>query len=52
VALDLGRFQIFEQLKASQASFAQLHAEQPFTVAGGGADSDNTQARSSAEAQP
>ncbi|PUE12666.1 FAD-dependent oxidoreductase [Limnohabitans sp. T6-20] len=33
VALDLGRFLSFEQLKASQASFAQLHAEQPFTVA-------------------
>jgi pyruvate/2-oxoglutarate dehydrogenase complex dihydrolipoamide dehydrogenase (E3) component/uncharacterized membrane protein YdjX (TVP38/TMEM64 family) len=32
-ALDLGRFLSFEQLKASQASFAQLHAEQPFTVA-------------------
>jgi pyruvate/2-oxoglutarate dehydrogenase complex dihydrolipoamide dehydrogenase (E3) component/uncharacterized membrane protein YdjX (TVP38/TMEM64 family) len=33
VALDLGRYLSFEQLKASQASFAQLHAEQPFTVA-------------------
>jgi pyruvate/2-oxoglutarate dehydrogenase complex dihydrolipoamide dehydrogenase (E3) component/uncharacterized membrane protein YdjX (TVP38/TMEM64 family) len=33
VALDLGRFLSFEQLKASQASFAQLRAEQPFTVA-------------------
>jgi len=33
VALDLGRFLSFEQLKASQASFAQLHAAQPFTVA-------------------
>ena len=33
VALDLGRFLSFDQLKASQASFAQLHAEQPFTVA-------------------
>jgi pyruvate/2-oxoglutarate dehydrogenase complex dihydrolipoamide dehydrogenase (E3) component/uncharacterized membrane protein YdjX (TVP38/TMEM64 family) len=33
VALDLGRFLSFEQLKASQASFAQLHAEQPLTVA-------------------
>jgi pyruvate/2-oxoglutarate dehydrogenase complex dihydrolipoamide dehydrogenase (E3) component/uncharacterized membrane protein YdjX (TVP38/TMEM64 family) len=33
VALDLGRFLSFEQLKASQASFAQLHADQPFTVA-------------------
>jgi pyruvate/2-oxoglutarate dehydrogenase complex dihydrolipoamide dehydrogenase (E3) component/uncharacterized membrane protein YdjX (TVP38/TMEM64 family) len=32
VALDLGRYLSFEQLKASQASFAQLHAEQPFTV--------------------
>ena len=28
VALDLGRFLSFEQLKASQASFAQLHADQ------------------------
>ncbi len=33
VALDLGRFLSFEQLKASQASFAQLHAEQPLAVA-------------------
>jgi pyruvate/2-oxoglutarate dehydrogenase complex dihydrolipoamide dehydrogenase (E3) component/uncharacterized membrane protein YdjX (TVP38/TMEM64 family) len=33
VALDLGRYLSFEQLKASQASFAQLHDEQPFTVA-------------------
>ena len=33
VTLDLGRFLSFEQLKASQASFAQLHAAQPFTVA-------------------
>jgi len=33
VALDLGRFLSFEALKASQASFAQLHAERPFTVA-------------------
>jgi pyruvate/2-oxoglutarate dehydrogenase complex dihydrolipoamide dehydrogenase (E3) component/uncharacterized membrane protein YdjX (TVP38/TMEM64 family) len=33
VALDLGRFLSFEQLKASQTSFAQLHAEQPMTVA-------------------
>jgi pyruvate/2-oxoglutarate dehydrogenase complex dihydrolipoamide dehydrogenase (E3) component/uncharacterized membrane protein YdjX (TVP38/TMEM64 family) len=33
VALDLGRFLSFEQLKASQASFAQLHADQPFAVA-------------------
>jgi pyruvate/2-oxoglutarate dehydrogenase complex dihydrolipoamide dehydrogenase (E3) component/uncharacterized membrane protein YdjX (TVP38/TMEM64 family) len=33
VALDLGRYLSFEQLKASQASFAQLHAAQPFTVA-------------------
>jgi pyruvate/2-oxoglutarate dehydrogenase complex dihydrolipoamide dehydrogenase (E3) component/uncharacterized membrane protein YdjX (TVP38/TMEM64 family) len=33
VALDLGRYLSFEQLKASQASFAQLHAEQPLTVA-------------------
>jgi pyruvate/2-oxoglutarate dehydrogenase complex dihydrolipoamide dehydrogenase (E3) component/uncharacterized membrane protein YdjX (TVP38/TMEM64 family) len=33
VALDLGRFLSFEQLKASQANFAQLHAEQPLTVA-------------------
>ncbi len=33
VALDLGRYLSFEQLKASQASFAQLQAEHPFTVA-------------------
>ena len=33
VALDLGRYLSFEQLKASQASFAQLHADHPFTVA-------------------
>jgi pyruvate/2-oxoglutarate dehydrogenase complex dihydrolipoamide dehydrogenase (E3) component/uncharacterized membrane protein YdjX (TVP38/TMEM64 family) len=33
VALDLGRFLSFEQLKASQATFAQLQSEQPFTVA-------------------
>ena len=33
VALDLGRFLSFEQLKASQAGFAQLYAEQRFTVA-------------------
>jgi pyruvate/2-oxoglutarate dehydrogenase complex dihydrolipoamide dehydrogenase (E3) component/uncharacterized membrane protein YdjX (TVP38/TMEM64 family) len=33
VALDLGRYLSFEQLKDSQASFAQLHAEQPFAVA-------------------
>lgn len=33
VALDLGRFLSFEALKASQASFAQQHAERPFTVA-------------------
>ena len=33
VALDLGRYLSFEQLKASQVSFAQLHAEQPLTVA-------------------
>jgi pyruvate/2-oxoglutarate dehydrogenase complex dihydrolipoamide dehydrogenase (E3) component/uncharacterized membrane protein YdjX (TVP38/TMEM64 family) len=33
VALDFGRYLSFEQLKASQARFAQLHAEQPFTVA-------------------
>ncbi|MEY3509645.1 MAG: Mercuric reductase [Pseudomonadota bacterium] len=32
LALDVGRFLSFEQLKASQASFAQLHAEQPLTV--------------------
>jgi pyruvate/2-oxoglutarate dehydrogenase complex dihydrolipoamide dehydrogenase (E3) component/uncharacterized membrane protein YdjX (TVP38/TMEM64 family) len=33
VALNLGRYLSFDQLKASQASFAQLHAEQPLTVA-------------------
>jgi pyruvate/2-oxoglutarate dehydrogenase complex dihydrolipoamide dehydrogenase (E3) component/uncharacterized membrane protein YdjX (TVP38/TMEM64 family) len=33
VALDLGRYLSFEQLKSSQASFAYLHAEQPLTVA-------------------
>jgi pyruvate/2-oxoglutarate dehydrogenase complex dihydrolipoamide dehydrogenase (E3) component/uncharacterized membrane protein YdjX (TVP38/TMEM64 family) len=33
VALDLGRFLSFDQLKASQASFAQQHAEQPLAVA-------------------
>ncbi len=33
VALDLGRFLSVEALKASQASFGQLHAERPFTVA-------------------
>jgi pyruvate/2-oxoglutarate dehydrogenase complex dihydrolipoamide dehydrogenase (E3) component/uncharacterized membrane protein YdjX (TVP38/TMEM64 family) len=33
LALDLGRYLSVEQLKASQVSFAQLHAEQPFTVA-------------------
>jgi len=33
VALDVGRFLSFEQLKASQASFAELHAAQPLTVA-------------------
>ena len=33
VALDLGRFLSFEALKASQAGFAQLQAERPFTVA-------------------
>ena len=33
VALDLGRYLSFESLKASQASFAQLHAQQPVTVA-------------------
>ncbi|WP_090044223.1 FAD-dependent oxidoreductase [Limnohabitans sp. 2KL-27] len=32
VALDLGRFLSFEQLKASQAGFEQLHAEQPLAV--------------------
>ena len=33
VALDLGSFLSFEQLKTSQAGFAQLNAEQPFMVA-------------------
>ena len=33
VALDLGRFLSVEALKASQADFAQLQAERPFTVA-------------------
>ena len=33
VALDLGRYLSFEQLKASQAGFNQLYAQQPFTVA-------------------
>ena len=33
LALDVGRFLSVEQLKASQASFAQLHADQPLTVA-------------------
>ena len=33
VALDLGRFLSVEALKASQAGFAQLQAERPFTVA-------------------
>ena len=33
VALDLGRFLSVEALKASQADFAQLKAERPFTVA-------------------
>ena len=33
VALDLGRYLSFEQLKASQASFAQLQADQPMMVA-------------------
>ncbi len=33
VALDLGRYLSFEQLKASQASFDQLYAQQPLTVA-------------------
>jgi pyruvate/2-oxoglutarate dehydrogenase complex dihydrolipoamide dehydrogenase (E3) component/uncharacterized membrane protein YdjX (TVP38/TMEM64 family) len=32
VALDLGRYLSFEQLKASQAGFNQLYAQQPFTV--------------------
>ena len=33
LALDLGHFLSIEQLKASQASFVQMHAEQPFAVA-------------------
>jgi uncharacterized membrane protein YdjX (TVP38/TMEM64 family) len=33
VALDLGRYLSFEQLKSSQAGFAQLQAQQPITVA-------------------
>ena len=33
VALDLGRYLSFEQLKASQASFDQLYAQQPLMVA-------------------
>ena len=33
VVLDLGRYLSFEQLKASQAGFNQLYAQQPFTVA-------------------
>jgi len=33
VALDLGRYLSVEQLKASQASFEQLHAQQPLWVA-------------------
>ena len=33
VALDLGSFLSFEQLKISQEGFAQLNAEQPFMVA-------------------
>ena len=33
LALDVGRFLSVEQLKASQASFAHLHADQPLTVA-------------------
>jgi pyruvate/2-oxoglutarate dehydrogenase complex dihydrolipoamide dehydrogenase (E3) component/uncharacterized membrane protein YdjX (TVP38/TMEM64 family) len=33
VALDLGRFLSFEQLKASQASFVQLQADRPLMVA-------------------
>jgi pyruvate/2-oxoglutarate dehydrogenase complex dihydrolipoamide dehydrogenase (E3) component/uncharacterized membrane protein YdjX (TVP38/TMEM64 family) len=32
LVLDLGRYLSFEQLKASQAGFAQLHAQQPFIV--------------------
>lgn len=33
VVLDLGRFLSFESLKASQADFVRLHAQQPLTVA-------------------
>nr|WP_315136863.1 FAD-dependent oxidoreductase [uncultured Limnohabitans sp.] len=33
VVLDLGRYLSFEQLKASQASFNQLYAQQPLSVA-------------------
>jgi len=33
VAFDLGRFLSFEQLKASQSSFAQWHVQQPLVVA-------------------
>jgi pyruvate/2-oxoglutarate dehydrogenase complex dihydrolipoamide dehydrogenase (E3) component/uncharacterized membrane protein YdjX (TVP38/TMEM64 family) len=33
VVLDLGRYLSFEQLKASQASFNQLYAQQPLVVA-------------------
>ncbi|MEY4506370.1 MAG: Mercuric reductase [Pseudomonadota bacterium] len=33
LAFNVGRFLSFEQLKASQASFAQLHADQPLTLA-------------------
>ena len=33
VALDAGRYLSFEQLKASQAGFAQWHAQQPYMVA-------------------
>ena len=33
VVLDLGRLLSFEALKASQAGFAELHAQQPLTVA-------------------
>ena len=33
VALDLGRYLSFEQLKASQASFDQIYAQQPVMVA-------------------
>ena len=32
VALDLGRYLSFEQLKASHAEFAQLHAQQPLKL--------------------